>query len=77
MRPYLRRGEKPNGEADATQAQIAREIALRRRAGMSQGAREALRDFTEECTDWRGYCRKCRMQLRGTPAQLRAHDCRE
>lgn len=54
--------------------QNARKVALDRRAGMSPGARDRFEKANEEADNWKGTCSKCRQEIRGTLAQMRAHN---
>lgn len=49
--------------------------ALQSRAGMTAEAAETIQKFNEQQTDWYTTCRKCKADLRGTLAQLKAHSC--
>lgn len=36
---------------------------------------EAVKKFNEDAADWTGTCRRCKVQLVGTLAQMRGHVC--
>ena len=50
------------------------EAAYRRRRGDPE-AREALRDALRSYKDWRGTCRRCRVQIEGTLQEAMEHKC--
>lgn len=45
--------------------------------GMTDEKRKALNEKLEAMTDFRGKCVKCGLEITGTLAQLRAHECKE
>ncbi len=49
-------------------------VALGRRLGMSPAAREKQKEV-DAAAIWRGKCRKCGEELRGTLAAMREHKC--
>lgn len=51
------------------------EAALNRRLGMSNEASKRLQEFNEAQHDWRGRCRKCGQELKGTLRELKGHTC--
>ena len=36
---------------------------------------KAIQKANDEASDWRATCKKCRAQLKGSLAELRAHKC--
>lgn len=42
---------------------------------MSEAASEALGEHLSEQTDFRGRCLKCQVELAGSIADLRSHEC--
>lgn len=53
----------------------ARERLMSRRAGMDPQQREQMQAHLEAQEDWTARCRRCGAALKGTPKQLREHDC--
>lgn len=51
------------------------ELALTQRAGMQKGDLAKLDAFNEQATDWYATCPKCKHELRGTLAEIKAHSC--
>ena len=49
-------------------------IAMGRRYGASPQARARLIDYNSEQV-WVGICQKCQKRVKGTPAQLKRHQC--
>lgn len=49
-------------------------VAFGRRYGATPMAREYMEKENAKL-EWRGACRRCGRELKGTPDELRAHEC--
>lgn len=53
--------------------ELAKKVAFRREAGMSQEGREAMNSFLSKQEDWYMTCKKCGEKITGTIDRVKDH----